>query len=248
MGKIDINIKKYVDFEKRYELYEDYWNYMSKYMVYLICSDYLGIPFWEIRDYVNNAGVKLTKEEITTFLKEKEKEDNKNKTKKDDSDDCILLKGFIDNLASMMAKITYELDPLALEYYNTYLNNLKQNTINLINLVDNMDNDEYKEVFDSLDINVVNGKVNYEDIIRLCKPIIYNVLRLREVEKKANQKETYLYEENWDEIILNNGYPTVSYQVSTYEEVCEDGYIELTKRQKEEMRDKENPLIIFTLK
>ena len=73
-----------------------------------------------------------------------------------------------------------------------YHGNLKQNTINLIDFVYNIGNDEYKELFDSLDIKIFDGKIYYKDAIRLCKAIIYNVLRFREMEGEANNKETYL--------------------------------------------------------
>lgn len=73
-----------------------------------------------------------------------------------------------------------------------YHGNLKQNTINLIDFVYNIGNDEYKELFDSLDIKIFDGKIYYKDAIRLCKPIIYNALRFREMEEEANNKETYL--------------------------------------------------------
>jgi len=42
-------------------------------IIYSICVDNLSLSFSEIRDYVNSVGVKLTEEEITTFLKEQEK-------------------------------------------------------------------------------------------------------------------------------------------------------------------------------
>ncbi len=140
---------------------------------------------------------------------------------------------------------TYELNPTTLEYFNMCIGNLKQNAINLVDLVDNIDNAEYKELFDSLDIDIIGDKINYEDVIRLCKPIIYNVLKSREMEEKANNKGTYLTFSVSKEYLGREGLtlsdicPPIGYQVPAYETISEDGYIELTDKQKEEMIRKE---------
>lgn len=252
MKNIDININKYVDLEERYALYGEYWDYIDKYIIYSICADNLGITFSEIRDYVNSAGLKLTEEEITIFLKDKEKEDNQDNTKEDNSNKSKS-QIFVDNFMKKLKASTYELNPTTLEYFNMYLSNLKQNAINLVDLVDNIGNDEYKELFDSLDIDVVGDKINYEDAIRLCKPIIYNVLKIREMEEKANNKETYLTFSvsrdylGRDGLSLSDICPPVGYQVITYEAISEDGYIELSDRQKRNMIEKANEELSMTM-
>ena len=255
MKNIDININKYVDLEVRYALHGEYWDYINKYIIYSICADNLGISFSEIRDYVNSVGLKLTEEEITIFLKDKEKEDNQSNTKEDNSNKSKS-QIFADNFMKKLKASTYELNPTTLEYFNMYLSNLKQNAINLVNLVENIGNDEYKELFDTLDIDVVGDKINYEDAIRLCKPIIYNVLKIREMEEKANKKETYLtfsvskeYLER-DGLTLSDICPLIGYQLPIYGAIREDGYIELSDSQKEEMIRKEREeisLIMDTL-
>ena len=243
MKKIDININKYVDLEERYALYGEYGDYIDKCIIYSICADNLGISFSEIRDYVNSAGLKLTEEEITIFLKDKEKEDKQNNPKEDNSNKSKS-QIFADNFMKKLKASTYELNSTTLEYFNTYIGNLKQNAINLVNLVENIGNDEYKELFDSLDIDVVEDKINYEDAIRLCKPIIYNVLKIREMEEKANNKKTYLtFSVSRDYLgreglSLSDICPPVGYQFSPFEMPKQDGYIELTEKQKEEAFDK----------
>ncbi len=252
MKKIDININKYVDLEERYALYGEYGDYINKYIIYSICTDNLGISFNEIRDYVNSAGLKLTEEEITIFLKEKEREDKQNNPKEDNSNKSKS-QIFADNFMKKLTASTYELNSTTLDYFNMYINNLKQNTINLIDLVNNIGNDDYKELFDNLDIDVVEDKINYEDAIRLCKPIIYNVLKIREMEKKANNKETYLTFSvsreylGRDGLCLSDVCPPVCYQLMTYEAVSEDGYIELTDRQKRNMIEKVNEELSMTM-
>ena len=252
MKKIDININKYVDLEERYALYGEYGDYIDKYIIYSICADNLGISFSEIRDYVNSAGLKLTEEEITIFLKDKEKEDKQNNPKEDNSNKTKS-QIFADNFMKKLKASTYELNPTTLEYFNMYLANLKQNAINLVNLVENIGNDEYKELFDSLDIDVVEDKINYEDAIRLCKPIIYNVLKIREMEEKANNKETYLTFSvsrdylRRDGLCLSDVCPPIGYQLMTYEAMSEDGYIELTDRQKRNMIEKVNEELSMTM-
>ena len=252
MKNIDININKYIDLEERYALYGEYGDYIDKYIIYSICADNLGISFSEIKDYVNSAGLKLTEEEITIFLKDKEKEDKQNNPKEDNSNKSKS-QIFADNFMKKLKASTYELNPTTLEYFNMYLGNLKQNAINLVDLVDNIGNDEYKELFDSLDIDVVGDKINYEDAIRLCKPIIYNVLKIREMEEKANKKETYLtfsVSKDYlgrDGLCLSDVCPPVGYQVITYEAMSEDGYIELSDRQKRNMIEKANEELSMTM-
>ncbi len=252
MEKIDIDINKYIDLEERYALFGEYGDYIDEYIIYSICADSLSLSFSEIRDYVNSVGVKLTEEEITTFLKEKEKEDNKDKSKVS-SGNKTKSQEFADNFMRKLVTSTYEFSPTTLEYFNMYLGNLKQNTINLIDLVYSIGNDEYKELFDSLDIKIFDGKIYYEDAIRLCKPIIYNVLKIREMEKKANNKGTYLTFSvskgylGRDCLTLSDICPPIGYQVPTYEAISEDGYIELSDRQKEEMIRKEREEFSLTM-
>ncbi len=252
MEKIDIDINKYIDLEERYALFGEYGDYIEEYIIYSICADSLSLSFSEIRDYVNSVGVKLTEEEITTFLKEKEKEDNKDKSKVSRGNKTKSQE-FADNFMKKLNASTYELNPTTLEYFNMYLGNLKQNTINLIDLVDNIGNDEYKELFDTLDIDIIGDKINYEDAIRICKPFIYNVLKIREMEEKANNKETYLTFSvskeylGRDGLTLSDICPPIGYQVPTYEAISEDGYIELSDRQKEEMIRKEREEFSLTM-
>ena len=252
MKNIDININKYIDLEERYALYGEYGDYIDKCIIYSICADNLGISFSEIRDYVNSVGLKLTEEEITIFLKDKEKEDNQDNTKEDNSNKNKS-QIFADNFMKKLKTSAYELNPTTLEYFNMYLGNLKQNAINLVDLVDNIGNDEYKELFDTLDIDVVGDKINYEDAIRLCKPIIYNVLKIREMEEKANNKKTYLTFSvsreylGRDGLCLSDVCPPIGYQVMTYEAMSEDGYIELSDRQKRNMIEKANEELSMTM-
>ena len=252
MKNIDININKYIDLEERYALYGEYGDYIDKCIIYSICADNLGISFSEIRDYVNSAGLKLTEEEITIFLKDKEKEDNQDNTKEDNSNKNKS-QIFADNFMKKLKASTYELNPTTLEYFNMYIGNLKQNAINLVNLVENVGNDEYKELFGSLDIKIFDDKINYEDAIRLCKPIIYNVLKIREMEEKANNKETYLTFSvsreylGRDGLCLSDVCPPIGYQLMTYEAISEDGYIELTDKQKRNMIEKANEELSMTM-
>ena len=64
-----------------------------------------------------------------------------------------------------------------LEYFTNYLDILKKKTIKLLNLIDNTSNIKYKNVFQGLDISIHNGGIHRRDVVRLCKPIIYNTLK-----------------------------------------------------------------------
>ena len=73
------------------------------------------------------------------------------------------------------------------------------------------------------------------------------------MEEKANKKETYLTFSvsrdclGRDELCLSDVCPPVGYQVITYEAMSEDGYIELSDRQKEEMIRKEREEFSLTM-
>lgn len=79
-------------------------------IIYSICVDNLSLSFSEIRDYVNSVGVKLTEEEITTFLKEQEKGDNKEKSKVS-SGNKTKSQEFADNFMKELVTSTYEFSP-----------------------------------------------------------------------------------------------------------------------------------------
>ena len=122
-----------------------------------------------------------------------------------------------------------------LEYFTNYLDILKKKTIKLLNLIDNISNIKYKNAFQGLDISIHNGGIHHRDVVRLCKPIIYNTLKIREISDKANNKRTInkdgLLRDGWT---LKEIYPLSTLQDKNGEALTDDGYIELSDRQKEE--------------
>ena len=76
-----------------------------------------------------------------------------------------------------------------LEYFTNYLGILKKKTIKYLILLI-ISNIKYKNVFQGLDISIHNGGIHRRDVVRLCKPIIYNTLKIREISDKANNKRT----------------------------------------------------------
>ena len=73
------------------------------------------------------------------------------------------------------------------------------------------------------------------------------------MEEKANNKETYLtfsVSKDYlgrDGLSLSDICPPVGYQVITYEAISEDGYIELSDRQKRNMIEKANEELSMTM-
>ena len=224
MEKIEININKYINLEIRYALDGEYGDYIERWYIYSILADKLH----------------LKEEEIIPFLEGKKTASNTIKDKKKNKSKS---EAFADNFMELLSQPP-KFNPVTLEYFRKYIGNLKENTMNLIDLVDNIDNDDYQELFSELDIHIIDGKIHYEDVLRICKPIIYNVFRLREMEKKANDKETYLtfsVSKDYlgrDGLSLSDICPPVGYQFSPFEMPKQDGYIELTEKQKEKAFDK----------
>ena len=104
MEKIDIN--KYVHFGINRVLYgKHYGDYITRFVIYNICADNLGINFSEIKDYINSVDIELSEEEITSFLEEKKREDNKYKPKENNSNKSKS-QNFADNF---MKKLTAQL-------------------------------------------------------------------------------------------------------------------------------------------
>ena len=199
-------------------------NNLSKDMIVSILKKELGSDLPSLKFYILNTNVTLTSEEIVNYLNELSKRHK-----------------ILDRRFALELDNKYSFEPFTLEYFTTYLDILKKKTIKLLNLIDNIDNEEYKDNFKSLDITIYDDGIYYKDVIRLCKPIIYNVLKIREISDMANDKKTYittkinkdtLFSAGW---ILREIYPLPSLQDKKGEALTDDGYIELSKRQKEEM-------------
>ncbi len=198
--------------------------HLSKDMIVSIIEKELGLDLDSLKSYILYTNITLTSEEIVNYLWE-------------------LSKGqkILDRRFALELDNKYSFEPFTLEYFTTYLDILKKKTIKLLNLIDNINNEEYRKVFQSLDITIYDDGIHYKDVIRLCKPIVYNVLEIREISKKANDKRTYittkinkdaLFRDGWT---LREIYPLIDYQDKKGEALTDDGYIELSDRQKEEM-------------
>ena len=198
--------------------------YLSKDAIVNILERELGLDLSKLKFYIVNTHITLTSEEVVNYLNELTKKQK-----------------ILDRRFALELDNKYTFEPFTLEYFTNYLDILKQKTIKLLNLVDNIDNEEYKDIFKSLDITIYGNRLHYKDVIRLCKPIIYNVLKIKETSDKANDKKTYittkinkdaLFRDGWT---LREIYPLSSLQDKKGESMTDDGYIELSDKQKEEM-------------
>lgn len=250
MEEIDIN--KYIDLGKRHILFGASGDFVDRIVIDRIVIDRLGIPLDFIKEYLSTARVSLKEEDIKSFLAQKEKENSEINDITHETKSEAFMYEFM-----QMLDTTYKFNPVTLEYFKTYLDRLKENVINLVNLIDNIGNYSYKDLFNSLDISVVNGKIHYKDALRIVKPLIYNVLKIKEIGERANNKETYLSFNINEDLLGRDGitlydlYPKVAYQVPS-EMLSQDGYIKLTDYQVGKMIEEEekqmDDLIDFTNK
>lgn len=264
--KIDFKLDKYVDLLNRYALYGENWDYISPLVMTSIIPEQLNMTMStkEIINYIKNAKVQLTDEEIKKYLNERFEQDNhelkirqenrkglsKNPTEWTEEDIENASQRFVDDLAS--AK--YKYDPYTLEYFKKYIDILKEKSLSLFEIVNKIQNialgkindeNEIKQIIDSLleyDIKILeNGNIYYQDMIRLLTPLIENVLALKEKVESANNFETYLNFSVSKHSLYRDGfteddiYPRKALQVKLYG--FEKGYIRLSDMQKEKIQE-----------
>lgn len=269
MKKVDIKFDKFVDLLNRYVIYGEDGYYINPLVMTSIIPEELNLSMSinEVIDYIKNASVQLTEQEIKNYLKEKFQQDDseldirqKNRkrlsgdpTKWTEEDIQNASQQFVDDLVA----IKYQYDPYILEYFKKYIDILKEKSLSLFEIVNRIQNialgkindqDEINQIINLLseyDIKILeNGNIYYQDLIRLLTPLVENVLELKEKVESANNLETYLCFKISKHSLYKDGfteddiYPKRALQVIAYE-FDTKGYIRLSHRQKEILR-KEN--------
>lgn len=269
MKKIDIKIDKFVDLLNRYSIYGEDGYYINPLVMTSIIPEELNFSMSinEVIDYIKNADVQLTEQEIKNYLREKFEQDdseldmrqknrkrlNGDPTKWTEEDIQNASQQFVDDLAA----VKYQYDPYTLEYFKKYIDILKEKSLSLFEIVNKIQNIALGKINDEDEINKIirllseydikileNGNIYYQDLIRLLTPLVENVLELKEKVECANSLETYLSFKISKHSLYKDGfteddiYPKRALQVKAYE-FDTKGYIRLSHKQREVLQ-KEN--------
>ena len=256
-------INMFDDLLNRYAIYEEDVYYINPLVMTSIIQEELNLSMSinEVIDYIKNADVQLTEQEIKNYLREKFEYDDselymrqKNRkrlngepTKWTEEDIQNASQQFVDDLAA----IKYQYDPYTLEYFKKYIDILKEKSLSLFEIVNKIqdialgkinDEDEINKIISLLseyDIKILeNGNIYYQDLIRLLTPLVENVIELKEKVESANSLETYLSFKISKHSLYKDGfteediYPKRSLQVKAYE-FDTKGYIRLSHKQRE---------------
>lgn len=187
----------------------------------------------EVRKFINDKNVLLTKEEIINYL-DKEYKKIHPKAKKNINSINICIED--------IEKAKYKFEPYTLYYYKTYIDLLKKKLNKFLDIVDSISpNISVKEldVLNNYDIKINNqGLILKRDASRLICPILYCLSELLKKTQESNQLETYLNNKlNLDSIYrsgLNEAdyYPSPELQVNSIIDNSSSEFISLTEKQK----------------
>ena len=104
-------------------------------------------------------------------------------------------------------------------------------------------------MLNDLDIEIMDGKISREDIIRLIEPMVYNFYRLQEKLESANDLNTYLTEKISEVSLFKSNisefelYPTMEIQVRNlyYDDI--PGNVRLSERQEETLKEERSKML-----
>lgn len=235
--------------------------YYSPRALIVILEGEMGNSFGNIKNFVKNASINITSEQIVEFLNTTFEQENPELKKRIDNwkksqtsgeilfneeqiEDIINSREeFIDDISASR----YAFTPYSLEYFKKYVKILKSKLLLILNIIENISNkksDLISEQLSDLDINLDNGgNILKEDIIRLILPTIFNLNKLKEKVTKANNVATYLEFKESEELIYKRGfsegpYPPVTIQVNSLDGNYNQGNVPLSENQKEILREK----------
>lgn len=223
-----------------------------------ILENFTGKSYHDLRNDIVNSGVLVTDNEIINFLNQQFLDCDSDIMKR--VNDCELkhansdrlfgengldyLKKHSSCLEDYLAVRKYTFEPYSLEYFKKYISIVKTKLLTLL--------DNYFfigcgcpdfDLLDDLDINLDSRDfISKEDIIRLIKPILYNLDLLSKKVNEANDLSTYLSFKMSRFLLYKNGlsdndiYPSDSLQINNL--LCsEDGYVALSDRQREKIKN-----------
>lgn len=195
--------------------------------------------------------ITITEEEITVFLDkimDEKYPDLRMRVIEDNYSDPSVR--FVDMLKA--SKYTFNGDTL--EYFNIYVDILREKSLKLLNAIDildglkkgNLDKDSDVSILSELDIKIENECILYSDVLRLVNPIVENIFDLKKYVEMSNDVNTYLhFSVNKDRICLQGGnfyelFPSRKLQVTDIEfDGSIRGYVPLTENQKKKMYEQQ---------
>ena len=223
----------------------------------------LSMSFDEIYEFIKNASITLTSEEIEKFLDSKMSEDEPGLKEKleeikrtssiiifstDEEENNLKTTASLEKMKDILTASKYYFNPESLNYLKKYISILKIKCATLFDIlkdlgrikIDSITEEKWKRLLD-LDFHInENGDIYIEDAERLLAAIVYNVNDLYNKVSMGNDVQTYLtfkgpkIELFNDDIFKCNAYPSEKVQSDNID--CDSRqYIALSQHQKEVM-------------
>lgn len=259
-----VKVDRYVDLLTQYSLYGDDGYYVDPFIIKMMIVDEVNLPmsFNEIKEFVSEASITLTEEEIKKFL-------DKTMDEEEPTLRCELensFKPFPHNInewteddikragrryGTLILKRRYEFDPNSLQYFKTYVSILKEKLKTLFDILNDIDKckngsitkEGLNRILD-LDFNINSkGNVYILDLERLADAIIYNIKDLYFKVIEGNNPSTYLeFKKSFnllDKIgsLEKEDYPSKEVQIKDLHYAYQSEFIALSKKQKENLKN-----------
>jgi hypothetical protein len=115
----------------------------------------------------------------------------------------------------------------------------------LIEKIGTNDYSSVKSMLNDLDIEIIDGKISREDIIRLIEPMVYNYYRLQEKLESTNDLKTYLSEKISKVSLFKSDisefelYPTMEIQIRNLDYDYLPGNVRLSERQEKVLKEEQ---------
>ena len=216
----------------------------------------MDMNYNEIKKFVEECEITISKEEIINYLNEKKREEhpelisNKKNTElsKEENNALDPARRFVNGLINAH----YIFDPYTFEYFKKYTSILKEKCLKLFHLLECLCQNKSGDITDSewqeiinLDINInEEWNIYRDDINRISEAFIYNINDLYEKIEKGNDPETYLKfklskeKMGRDGVLDSDLYP--SKEIQAKDIILEDykQYIAFTENQKNKIKQK----------
>lgn len=241
--------------------------YCDAIYIITILEDILHMSLYDIKEKIANSNVTVTGEQIKAYLDELfEMEEPEVKKRIQDRENQPIVHKPIDlvhlsdlDIEKMSLKFDDELvqdryyfEPYTLQYYKKYISIIKSKTLLLLSIIEKIGTNDYssvKSMLNDLDIEIMDGKISREDIIRLIEPMVYNFYRLQERAQRGNDLNTYLTEKISEVSLFKSDisefelYPTIEIQVRNlyYDDI--PGNVRLSERQEETLKEERSKML-----
>ena len=264
-----VDINKSINIEKQVALNGEKGYYVNpNIIIHILVSElHMGLSYIELQDFLENAQINFTEEEIKNYLKLKQEKEEpylyeeyekvkptfKSLIEWQDEPDIRFKRAM--ELESKINKYTY--DEYTYKYYNIMIKRLKTRCMKFVKLISDLTKTRYIKLteeqlklfinkMEQFDIDVNEYGIHYNDVLRIVEPMIHNVKELKKHFDEANNLETYelekksllLYEVQKSGNLENTLYPIDKIQV---QDIIFDGILGLipfTDRQREKLISK----------